>query len=680
MLRLGEGWSAEKLSQKYGTSGSGSLARTTIAKIESNLRPIKVGEVEGVARVFDLTSNDLLAKNGPSVVLSYADQDRVVGREVDDWLTSRGFRVTPLGPERAIDAAQAFIVLLSPSFLSASRCQDELALAMRHQQQLARVGSQKDFIYILRVAGTADVDDSALEPYPLVDLELASDWTKEVALSKLGSRILAGPRAAAGEAEPQAHSQSGPGFLDRGEELDRLLYGLGSPAGPHFWLVLGPPGLGKSSFLAHLAQQAGALAPGNWDISMLNLSEDDVGREDDAMGVILSLFEIDQPPSADPDNDLVAIAQKIMHTGKPHLYLLDSAELLSERTVTELRGHLGRIYTLIQDKGGGARLAFVAASRLDDGWKGVRPYPEPVLLPLGEFTPRIVQVALENLASRMPGVRSPAELRQDALLVQRITEGVPGLVQDSLRWIEAEQWVEINRLNKEPLFEQIISPYIKNQLLTLDSLLPEEKTQPEKPQKFAALEDAFRVLVPYRFFTLSHVNHSQDNDSAFLDRLKKAHWTVDNLWQVIAGTALLYRPLNEPWHEIHPAIRRLLYRYFYPGDDQQALAHEKARDFTALWAGKLTGKDQVIGMVESIWHEAARLRLGGATAVEEELIAFTEELSRSVRPDPYTGTELREYAAQRMQNDDELQREVASFEGLFDRLVQSFLAPGPQEA
>jgi transcriptional regulator with XRE-family HTH domain len=84
MLRLGAGLSAEKLSQKYGNSGSGSLARTTIAKIESDLRPIKVGEVEGVARVFGLTSNDLLAKDDPSVVLSYADQDRVVGHEVGD--------------------------------------------------------------------------------------------------------------------------------------------------------------------------------------------------------------------------------------------------------------------------------------------------------------------------------------------------------------------------------------------------------------------------------------------------------------------------------------------------------------------------------------------------------------------------------------------------------------------
>lgn len=157
-----------------------------------------------------------------------------------------------------------------------------------------------------------------------------------------------------------------------------------------------------------------------------------------------------------------------------------------------------------------------------------------------------------------------------------------------------------------------------------------------------------------------------------------AEWQVEDLWQVMAGTTLLYRPLAEPWREIHPAIRRLLYRHFYP-KDQRATAHQKARDFSADWASKLTGKDQIVGMVESIWHEAARLRLSSDAAIGQKLTTFAQELSLTVSPGPYTESELRNYAAQRMQDDVELQREVDDFEGLFDKLVQSFLAPESQE-
>jgi transcriptional regulator with XRE-family HTH domain len=148
MLRLGEGWSAQKLSQEYGAEGAGDLTRTTIAKIESDKRQIKAGEVEGVARVFGLTSRDLLDPDGPNVFLSYAEQDRHTGQEVAAWLGDHGFRVLSAGlpaadhpgagsgEARLIDTAQAFVVLLSPSFLSSPRCQEELDLAVRREQKL----------------------------------------------------------------------------------------------------------------------------------------------------------------------------------------------------------------------------------------------------------------------------------------------------------------------------------------------------------------------------------------------------------------------------------------------------------------------------------------------------------------------------------------------------------------
>ena len=92
------------------------------------------------------------------------------------------------------------------------------------------------------------------------------------------------------------------------------------------------------------------------------------------------------------------------------------------------------------------------------------------------------------------------------------------------------------------------------------------------------------------------------NDRPFRDALKEVDWPAEDLWQAIAGTALLL-PLDEPWQEIHPAIRRLLYRYFY-AEEKRTDAHPRAAEFTRYWADKVTGQEQVNGMVESIWHEA----------------------------------------------------------------------------
>ena len=233
MLRLYKGWSAEKLSQEYETVVGGSLTRATIAKIESDQRQIKAGEVEGVARVFDLISADLLDPNGPRVVLCYAEEDGITGQEIAAWLEDHGFRVLSTGPAmdnldldpgegHAIGSAQAFVVLLSPSFLSSPRCRQDLSLVMRREQQLLSADLiETDFIYVLRVAETPDLDGSGLEPYPLLDLTRARDSSREVALSKLGGGIILSAHVTAAWTPPPINLQTRQAFLDRGEELER---------------------------------------------------------------------------------------------------------------------------------------------------------------------------------------------------------------------------------------------------------------------------------------------------------------------------------------------------------------------------------------------------------------------------------------------------------------------------
>jgi TIR domain len=699
MLRLNAGWSAEQLSQLYEAAGGGSLPRTTIAKIESDKRTIKASEVDGVARVFGLTSGDLLDRNGPRVFLSYAEDDRGTGQEVAAWLGDHGFQAVAADPPAAgdlrpgsgdlygIDTAQAFVGLLSPSFLSSSWCQEELALARRRQQMLS-AGQAAAFIYLLRVAGTPDLGGSGLDAFRLVDLHLDSEKARDAALSRLGGSILAGSRQTAAPAGPQADAPAGPDFLDRDEELEHVFNTVSSSAGPHFWLVISPPGLGKTRFLEQLAAKAGESSA--MTIKTIDLRHGEPGHKRTALTVVRELFGLEEPPPLTPDGpppptpdaELRSVVQKITPTGQPWLCLMDSAELLPPNEVTQLRHYLGKLHQLIQDKRNtGARLVFVVASRRDDRWRGVTPHPRLSVLPLGGFGAAAVQDALEELARRMPDVvRSPTELRDDALLVQRVTEGVPELVLRSLRWIEDEDWIEIDRLDdrlddRGELFEKISSPYIRDQLLNQGSLFPGAEGQsPRSAAQLEVLRKTLRTLAPYRLFTRYHVEEL-DNDESFKDAMKDADWTPDDLWQAIAGMALLRQPLDEPWQELHPVVRRLLYRYFYlPAD--RADAHRQARDFSRKWADELTGKEQIVGMVEAIWHETAKLRAEGSDTVGGgSLTSFAQALSLEIKPSLYSAAELRDYAAERIRNDDELRREVAGPEDIFEKLIAAIVEP-----
>jgi transcriptional regulator with XRE-family HTH domain len=690
MLRIRAGWSAEKLSQNYQARGVGPLTRTMIAKIESGKRQIKPGEVEGLAQVFGLTSNDLLNRDGPGIILSYAGQDRATGLDVAAWLRDRGFRVTATDRPAAgdqkpgFDSAQAFVVLLSPSLLSAAQYQDDLALAIRRQQQLLSTGHEADFIYVLRLDETPDTDGSGLELYPHIDLTLASESSKEIALSHLGGSILSRERTTTAGGNRQAHDRGRQDFLDRAEELEHVLHTIGSSAGPHFWLVISPPGLGKSSFLAELATKARESQAVNWVIRPpVNLRDGEAGHEHDAMKVVRDLFGLDEAPSDPseqppaPGDELRLVAERIIDGNQPWLCRLDGAELLDASAVAQLRQHLSKIYRLIRDaRSDDARLAFVVASQRDDGWRGVIPYPGLSVLPLGGLGTAAIRDALEGLARDMPEwvMRSPTELREDAELVQHVTEGVPKLVRDCLGWIRQQKWFDIYRLADQQQFDTIIKPYVDGWLLDTESLFPGEQSQPSGPLQLTALREALRALAPYRLFTRYHVKRYLDDNIPFQDMLTDADWKLDDLWQAIADITLLYRPLDEPWQELHPAARRLLFRNYYRAGER-AEAHRKARDFSSEWAAGLTGKEQIVGMVEAIWHEAARVSSDGIGTRGDDLTSFARKLSLDIRPSSYGAAELREYAAERIRNDGELQLKVAGAEGLFEQLVAAVLEP-----
>lgn len=663
MLRLGAGLTAEALARESARAGVETLDRGTIAKIESDNRQIRAGEVDTVARVFGVTSTDLL-NPGPAVFVSYARPDDDVGREVSAWLAERGFWVPP--PEEAVnDAAHAFVMLLSPAFIDSPACMAEFELAAQ-PHQLVQPASQ---VYVLQVADTAGRPASAFSGYPAIDLVAVSGRKREEALSKLGSMIL---RASAGADAPVTSDRAGDGrqaFLDRADELDRVRNGLNRTAGQHFWLVMSPPGLGKTEFLRRLEASVREQPGQRWITRTVDLRAEAAEFRGDALTLVGGLVGVTL--SGKPDDDLRTAAKKIIRAGRPHLYQLDSAELLESATVAALRRHLSQIHQRVQESGDpDADVSLVAASRRDDGWRGVA-HPRMSIMPLTEFDTAAVQEAVSDLASRMRRQKSPQELRDDAARVQRATEGVPALVRAVLEWIQAEEGLEIERLDQPDVVGQILGPFIRDRLLARDSLLPGDTSQSETSEKrLRVIQDAIKWLVPYRFFTLSYLRHLS-GDRSFTAAMDDAGWRFDDLWQAIGDCSLLTRPLDEPWQEFHPAVRRLLFRHFY-AETEQADTHREACDLTEGWLANQTGPEQVIGLLECIWHEAAALRLTNAAKMGGVLTESVRKRVQTIVGTPvYTTDELKAYAAERMRNDDELRGEVAGIDGLFDTLVHT---------
>jgi uncharacterized protein YbaR (Trm112 family) len=285
-----------------------------------------------------------------------------------------------------------------------------------------------------------------------------------------------------------------------------------------------------------------------------------------------------------------------------------------------------------------------------------------------------VQEALVVLAEDM-GRRFDAAIYKDyAARAYRITGGLPALLTRCLEWIRSQQWQGMERLESYELFEAFAKPYIDEVLLADDSLF--SSTHPKSSGARRVLEQAFLFLVPYRLFTQSHLRYHFDADPAFATAVRAADWSMGDLWRALSGTALLQRPLDEPWQEIHPAIRRLLYRYYYNSHEQRANAHREAQKFVQIWADKQSGREQAIGMVESLWHEASFLRLTRSADMASALSESASKLSGALRPSAaWRADELRAYAANRIKQDEEFQEAVDNITGLADQLAQLIITP-----
>jgi hypothetical protein len=632
-----------------------------------------------------------------NIFLSYASEDAEAARLIYDRLladnhTVFNWRAGNEGErfidatERAIREADYFFALVSPSFLASNWCREERNYALRCEHDL---NGDRQFIHVLQISKVNPRDAGYIGNYGWLDVTTweAVGPVLDGLVQRLNQNAQRPAAATAGGAEaaaipaavvtPDTRSTE-VAFRNREDELEKVLRGLTNAAGPHFWLVLGPPQLGKTWFLDRVRKDQLLTEPPGWLIKRIDLREQALELRADADALLSLMFG--RSPSPVNRETLREIAVEIIHSRQPHLYVLDSAELLDGRAAGQLREHLRPIYQWVLAGGlASSRLAVIVASRQDEGWRGLRPDPRLSDLSLSEFTVAVVQKALREMgAGRNIGEETYWHYAE---LAHSLTEGLPALLTRCLQWVVDQEWIDLDRMARTDTFRRVAGPYIESELLTSESLFPGDSIQSDG--QLLALRHAYRLLAPYRLFTQSHLRHHLERDPDLTDILGRLDWSVTDLWQAIVGTALLTRPPAGLWQRIQPAVRRLLYRYFYesggaapdagPGGIE---AHREAARFIKVWAENQPGTEQVVGLVECLWHDANVLLSGNPADGAEELIESARHLSEDLRPsNAYTLEELREYAEMLMRADDEFQRFVSGVDGLFDRLVGIVCSP-----
>jgi transcriptional regulator with XRE-family HTH domain len=487
-------------------------------------------------------------------------------------------------------------------------------------------------------------------------------------------------QAPIGEQAAHAGEETQKGLTALGEvrraEVDQIMSSLDSEHGPQAVLVLGPPGIGKSTLVSQLIREA-ELGRG-WATNLLDVHKLGPDARADAQALISRLFETEEPTLADTQlfEETAAyrtIAQRISKVGKPLLYVLDSADELAEGVSARLRSALSAVYGQVQRTGKpGVRLAFVVASRLEDGWLGMRQVPVFDVRPLPEFGVEVVEDRLRLMANRTQTNFSAAEFAGMASVVHGVSAGLPPLLDPLVSWVEEEVWLDIHRLEAADISKSLIVPYIQDTLLASQSLFPRAVQVPS--DQLAVVRRAIGLLVRYRLFTRSHVQHHLDTDDGFGKSLKSVGWELDDLWKALGGTTLLKKPLDEIWQEFHPAIRRLLFRHYYSSPERRASAHWEAHAYMAEWAAAQPRTERVVGRIEELWHAVSALRLEGAPGLRERLLAEAAEAGIGLDvSDTYPLSDLSLYAAKRIARDAEFQAAIGDA-GLAAELDDTVLA------
>lgn len=609
--------------------------------------------------------------------LSFAADDDEVAGQIAEWLSQqediricsrRGTRVddpTMTGSiEHKITQSDAFIVIMSPSFLASASCRRERVVAL-HREPLDVDGRPPSFIQVVEVRPTRFLTAGAFSPSYWVNMTVERD--KDTALRELHAKLTA--KAAAAGPRQEAVQHEPPSFRNRETELEGVLDELTSPTGQHFWRLLAAPQLGKSWFLDRIAIRLEDPGPNDWTVKLVDARDTSPEVRKDVGALLGMFFGFDAPVRTD-QKSLEQVARVVTDAPNPYLCLLDSAELLDLRTASELRDCLSQIRKEVETAGRkGVWLALVVASRRE-GWDGVASAPRLKFRGLSEFTREVVAKALEDMRDRMEYGPLPADqLQQYAEHVHRLSEGLPALIYRYLDWIHGQRWVGLQHLLEERQFDVLTQPYIE-ELLSPGSLFGPGAALNDELRLCA--REALQLLVPYRLYTHAHLDKHLQPGGDLHHFAEKMGWDAAKLVAALTDTDLNHRPQDELWEVIHPPVRRLLCRYWYPSDASLANAHFAAGQFVQVLSNSVTGSDRAVYFVECLWHKSQLLMLNRTADAKGELTKFAGQLSRELLDSSiYSSIGLRTYAANRMRKDEELEKASKLIGVSYDELINT---------
>ena len=169
--------------------------------------------------------------------LSHAEQDKEIASAIAEWLREKDLEVfrweDPARPggrfikqiEEAINRSDAFIALLSPSFLASDWCGRETEFALHREQGLQAGDPDRYFIYVLQIVATPGSDAGFLRSYDWLDLTESANM--EAALGELTDRLSpdSTPRFASSDLESFRRKPTTPETADldsRGELAEEL--------------------------------------------------------------------------------------------------------------------------------------------------------------------------------------------------------------------------------------------------------------------------------------------------------------------------------------------------------------------------------------------------------------------------------------------------------------------------
>lgn len=599
------------------------------------------------------------------VFLSYTKEDSEIAGLLADGLRARNikfYRFEEQPGERWVDKietelmkADVFFALMSPAFLESKWCRRERNLAVQREVDL-----ESQFIRVIQVADVNPAEAGWLREYDWLDLSPPAEDKLSALWSDLGIERSTIPK--------QINAKHV--FRNREDELGIMLNALSTTGGHDFWLVTSQPRLGKSWFLRRLRGKLNENAGGT--ARLVDVHEQKLDARFNPVMLVRALLDVDEqdlPNDADLSDQatLTTIAIAVANRRRRQCWLLDSAELLDERCVSTLKTALTGVYQLVKRSGiEQTRISAVVASRRTD-WLGLGGIASPEArfrsMPLTAFGEDVLYQALADLGHKV----GQEKLREYANRLLRLSEGLPAVLVTGLRWAKETAFLSWDHWDKHETFTRIAGSYIRDDLLSADSLRP--RTGPDPAAATALLGRTFRILVTYRLFTQSHLRWHIEADTDFQQALVDIGWSLDDLWEEIRRTALLKRQ-TEPWLAVHPPIRRLLYRYYHPSEEEQRASHANARDVYEGWTYRDAGMEQGVVLVERLWHETVQLLMDDRHNITNSLPDIAAGLARKFKTPVYAPTEFSAYVTDRLSEDEEFQLVLRDHNGLFERMIE----------